>query len=71
MVKARELDALLDQMKIPKGKARSAAKSYCSAKINSSEGQCLPSEELNSWLEAITMAMPRVLEADDPSVNIG
>jgi hypothetical protein len=47
LVKADELDSLLDQMKIPKGKARSAAKSYCAAKINSSEGQCLPSEELN------------------------
>jgi hypothetical protein len=47
MVKADELDAILDQMKIPKGKARTAAKSYCTAKINSTEGQCLPSEELN------------------------
>jgi hypothetical protein len=47
MVKVSELDAILDQMKIPKGKARSAAKSYCTAKINSAEGACLPSDEIN------------------------
>jgi hypothetical protein len=47
MVKVSELDAILDQMKIPKGQARSAAKSYCEAKINSTEGACLPSEELS------------------------
>jgi hypothetical protein len=47
MVKVSELDAILDQMKIPKGKARTAAKSYCEAKIKSAEGECLPSDELN------------------------
>jgi len=47
MIKASELDTMLDQMKIPKGKARIAAKNYCTAKINSSEGECLPSDELN------------------------
>jgi len=47
MVKASEVDDVLDQMKIPKGKARTAAKNYCVAKINSSEGECLPSDELN------------------------
>ncbi|HSW56968.1 MAG TPA: hypothetical protein VLH15_01040 [Dehalococcoidales bacterium] len=47
MVKADELDAFLDQMRIPRGKARIAAKTYCQAKIASSEGQCLPSDDLS------------------------
>ena len=46
MVKADEMDVILDEMKIPKGKAREAAKTYCTAKLNSAEGKCLPSDEL-------------------------
>lgn len=47
-VKAEDLDAVLDEMGIAKGKARDKAKSYCLAKLNSAEGQCLPTEELTA-----------------------
>jgi hypothetical protein len=46
LAKAEDVDAVLDEMKIPKGKARDKAKSYCVAKLNSAEGKCLPTEEL-------------------------
>ena len=44
--KAEDVDAILDQLKVAKGKARDKAKSYCIAKLNSAEGQCMPTEEL-------------------------
>jgi hypothetical protein len=46
MVKVDDMDAVLDQMGIPKGAAREKAKTYCVAKLNSAEGKCLPSDEL-------------------------
>jgi len=45
---AEDIDAVLDQMGIAKGKARDKAKNYCVAKLNSAEGHCLPTEELNA-----------------------
>jgi hypothetical protein len=47
MAKAEDIDAILDKMGIGKGKARDKAKTYCEAKLNSAEGQCLPSDELS------------------------
>jgi hypothetical protein len=47
MAKAEDVDAILDQMGIAKGKAREKAKTYCIAKINSAEGKCMPSDELS------------------------
>jgi hypothetical protein len=47
MVKAEDIDTMLDEMGIAKGKARDKAKTYCIAKLKSAEGQCLPGEELN------------------------
>jgi hypothetical protein len=44
--KAEDVDAILDQLKVPKGKARDKAKTYCIAKLNSAEGKCLPTDEL-------------------------
>ena len=41
-----DIDAMLDDMGIEKGAAREAAKTYCAAKIESNEGQCLPTDEL-------------------------
>ena len=52
MLKAGDLDAVLDMKKIPKGKAREAAKTYCAAKLASAEGQCLPSDELSLLVQA-------------------
>ncbi len=46
MAKAEDIDTILDKMGIAKGKARDKAKTYCEAKLNSAEGQCLPSDEL-------------------------
>jgi hypothetical protein len=43
---ASDVDAILDQMKVPKGAAREKAKNYCVAKLNSAEGKCLPTEEI-------------------------
>jgi hypothetical protein len=47
MTKAEDMDKILDQMGIAKGAARDKAKTYCIAKLNSSEGKCLPSDELS------------------------
>jgi hypothetical protein len=41
MVKVEDIDTMLDEMKIPKGKARDAAKTFCTAKVNSAEGKCV------------------------------
>jgi hypothetical protein len=43
-----DIDTVLDEMGIKKGAAREAAKSYCEAKIKSNEGQCLPTDELQT-----------------------
>jgi hypothetical protein len=48
MIKAEDIDEMLDEMGIAKGKARDKARTYCLAKLNSAEGKCLPSEEINS-----------------------
>ena len=47
MIKEEDIDLLLDQMGIAKGKARDKAKTYCIAKLNSAEGNCMPSDELS------------------------
>ncbi len=47
-VSAEDIDAVLDQLGIARGKAREKAKTYCLAKLNSAEGQCLPTEELTA-----------------------
>jgi hypothetical protein len=47
LARAEDIDTILDKMGIAKGKARDAAKTYCEAKLNSAEGQCLPSDELS------------------------
>jgi hypothetical protein len=52
MSKASDLDAILDLKKIPKGKAREAAKNYCAAKLASAQGECLPSDELSLLVQA-------------------
>ena len=44
--RAEDIDAILDEMGVAKGKARDKAKSYCVAKLKSAEGQCLPSDEI-------------------------
>jgi hypothetical protein len=49
---AEDIDSVLDDLGIKKGKAREKAKSYCTAKIKSMEGQCLPSEELRNMASA-------------------
>jgi hypothetical protein len=46
MVHVSDIDKVLDEMGIKKGAARDKAKSYCTAKIKSNEGECLPSEDL-------------------------
>jgi hypothetical protein len=43
---ASDIDALLDELGIEKGAAREKARTYCAAKIKSSEGQCLPTDEM-------------------------
>ncbi len=48
LAKTEDVDAILDQMGVPKGPARDKVKTYCEAKINSSEGKCLPTEELGA-----------------------
>jgi hypothetical protein len=47
IAKAEDVDAILDEMGISKGKAREKAKTYCMAKINSTEGKCMPGDELS------------------------
>ena len=47
-----DVDNVLDEMGIEKGPAREKAKSYCTAKIKSNEGQCLPTEELRVMVTA-------------------
>ncbi len=47
MVKVEDIDAMLDEMGIPKGKAREAAKTYCTAKVNSVEGKCVSADDLS------------------------
>jgi hypothetical protein len=47
MAKVEDIDAMLDRMGIAKGKAREKVKTYCSAKVNSAEGKCMPSDELS------------------------
>jgi hypothetical protein len=47
MAKVEDIDAILDQMGIPKGKARDNAKSYCTTKLNSAEGKCIPADDLS------------------------
>jgi hypothetical protein len=46
MATISDIDGLLDEMGVEKGAAREKAKNYCSVKIKSKEGQCLPTEEL-------------------------
>ncbi len=48
MAKKEDLDAILDKMGIAKGAAREKAKTYCEAKLNSAEGKCLPTEDLEN-----------------------
>jgi hypothetical protein len=48
MATAEDIDSVLDRMGIAKGKAREKAKSYCQAKLDSAEGKCLPSEDLDA-----------------------
>jgi hypothetical protein len=52
MATESDIDAILDQMGIEKGAAREKAKSYCTAKVNSNEGQCLPTDELRVMMTA-------------------
>ncbi len=52
MATVSDIDAVLDQMGIAKGAAREKAKSYCAAKLQSSEGQCLPTDELSIMAHA-------------------
>jgi hypothetical protein len=47
MVKVEDIDTMLDEMKIPEGKARDAAKTYCNAKVNSAEGKCVSADDLS------------------------
>lgn len=47
LTKAEDMDAVLDKMGIAKGAARDKAKTYCTAKLNSAEGKCLPSDEVS------------------------
>ncbi len=48
LARKEDVDAILDDMGIAKGAARDKVKTYCEAKINSSEGKCLPTEELGA-----------------------
>jgi hypothetical protein len=48
MATVSDIDAVLDKMGIAKGAAREKAKTYCISKIKSSEGQCLPADELSN-----------------------
>ena len=48
MAKAQDIDGILDEIGIAKGRARDKAKTYCEAKLNSAEGKCLPTEELGA-----------------------
>jgi hypothetical protein len=52
MATVSDIDKVLDEMGIKKGAARDKAKSYCTAKIKSNEGECLPSEELKLIMTA-------------------
>jgi hypothetical protein len=47
MATVSDIDAVLDEMGIAKGTAREKVKSYCTAKLQSNEGQCLPTDELS------------------------
>ncbi|MBN1189165.1 MAG: hypothetical protein JXA46_05375 [Dehalococcoidales bacterium] len=47
MATVSDIDEILDQMGIDKGAARDKARTYCIAKLESSEGKCLPSDELS------------------------
>ncbi len=47
VIKAENVDALLDELGIAKGKARDKARTYCLAKLNSAEGKCLPGDEIS------------------------
>ena len=47
IAKVQDIDAILDQMGIAKGKAREKVKTYCIAKMNSNEGKCMASDELS------------------------
>jgi hypothetical protein len=52
IVHVSDVDKVLDEMGIKKGAARDKAKSYCTAKIKSNEGECLPSEDLQMIMTA-------------------
>jgi hypothetical protein len=52
MATESDIDVILDQMGIEKGAAREKAKVYCTAKINLTEGQCLPTDELRIIMTA-------------------
>jgi hypothetical protein len=52
MATVSDIDAVLDEMGIPRGAAREKAKTYCEAKIKSNEGQCLPTDELTTMANA-------------------
>jgi hypothetical protein len=52
MATESDIDSVLDEMGIKKGAARDKARSYCSAKIKSNEGQCLPTDELRTIMTA-------------------
>ena len=43
-----DIDAILDRIGIAKGAAREKARTYCTAKVNSSEGKCLPTDDLTA-----------------------
>jgi len=47
-----DIEAILDQMGIAKGAAREKAKSYCQAKLDSAEGNCLPTDDLSVMARA-------------------
>ena len=47
LIKVEDIDAMLEEIGIPKGKARDAAKTYCTAKINSAEGKCIAADDLS------------------------
>jgi hypothetical protein len=48
LVGVNDIDAALDQIGIPKGgKAREKARTYCTAKINSTEGKCIAADDLS------------------------
>jgi hypothetical protein len=52
MATVSDIDTVLDKMGIAKGAAREKAKTYCIAKVKSSEGQCLPTDELSLMANA-------------------